>query len=735
MVGVTIQCSFRRHSRLRLLFSSAVLCVSLAVAGSVSAAGRPPTVAATADAFIAHEPGADLWVIGSADLELTVGFDASRTLTIQKLFNPATGRSWDIKPGADTTVTLAGETITLAASGGSTALVSADVATTDFGVVLTFTFDQRSHGARIQRFYACYAGSPTIETWTRIDVSSSASVEVSNLVAWRLTMPNAVVRWLGGLRGDSADNVEAGAFELADRNLDPGERIEIGSDRRSTEQFVPFVLIDDGRDEFYGGLMWSAAWRIGLERVGEQLNVSAFIPGVTTSVSATRGVELPHAFFGVTTHSVTDESGALRRFLINGIRHGRPLQPLVTYNSWFAYGVTVDEDAMVAEMDLASSLGVELFVLDAGWYVGAGQNGDFDFDSGLGTWTADTDRFPSSLASLADYAHGVGMKFGLWVEPARVALSTVDQPGLARQAWLATEGGEFGQPSNAQICLVHPEAFTWVFNKLVTLIDQVRPDYLKWDSNLWVNCDRGGHGHGSSDGGFQHVRALYAMLAALHARYPDLVIENVSGGGNRLDFGLLAYTDTAWMDDRTSPSDHVRHNLEGLTFAYPPSYLLSFLIDGDGDPIVGNDDLPYAVRSRMPGILGLTYRASQIDNDTAENLRGEIARYKRIRSTIARANATLLTAQAPVDPDSWDVLQEIADDGLSGVVFAFKGSASEGRFLVKPRSLLPEATYDVESFDVGLLGSARGDILMADGIELNHTPAMSRAHVIVLTAR
>jgi alpha-galactosidase len=623
----------------------------------------------------------------------------------------------------------------LTASGGSVSLVSTDAHSIAAGVLLTFTFEHRARGVRIERVYACYSGSPTIETWTRI-LATTGSVDISNLIAWRLTMPNAVVHWLGGLRGDSADNEEAGAFELADRSLDPGERIEIGSDRRSTEQFVPFVLVDDGRDEFYGGLMWSGAWRIAIERNGDRLNVSALLPNVTTAATPTRSVELPHAFYGITTHSMTDESGALRRFLINGIRHGRPLAPLVTYNTWFAYGVTVNEDAMVAEMDLAASLGVELFVLDAGWYVGAGQNGDFDFDSGLGTWAADPDRFPSSLASLADYAHGVGMKFGLWVEPARVALSTVDQPGLARQNWLATEGGEYGQPANAQICLVHADAFSWLYNKLVTLIDQVRPDYLKWDNNLWVNCERPGHGHGASDGGFQHVQALYALLGALHTRYPDLVIENVSGGGNQLDFGMLAATDVAWMDDRTSPSAHVRHNLEGLTLTYPPAYLLSFLIDAPDEPIAGSADLPLAIRSRMPGVLGLTYRADGIDSDTAEQLRQEIARYKRIRSTIALANATLLTSQAPIDdPAGWDVLQEIAEDGQSGLIFAFKADNTEGRLIVRPRSLLPDATYQAESFDAGVLGVARGDVLMADGIELNHTPAMSRAHVIVLTAR
>src|SRR5256885_1662934 len=85
---------------------------------------RPgPTIAQFGDAFIAHESAADTWVIGSEDLELTVGFDASRTLTVQTLVNPTTGRKWDITPGPDTTVTLAGETLTLTAS-GTLALVS-----------------------------------------------------------------------------------------------------------------------------------------------------------------------------------------------------------------------------------------------------------------------------------------------------------------------------------------------------------------------------------------------------------------------------------------------------------------------------------------------------------------------------------------------------------------------------------------------------------------------------------
>ena len=706
----------------------------LLAAATSRAADRAPIVAARGDAFVAHQSGSDVWSIGSANLELVVGFDASRALALQRLFNPANGRALDITPAPAFGITAGGERITLTSS-GAVALVSGTAEATEHGVTLTFTFEHRAQRLLFTRVFACYPGSPTIETWTRIASSGGDGTALTDLVAWSLTMPLGNVRWLGGLRGDSAnsDGASEDAFVFAEHDFEPGERLDLGSEGRSSEQFVPFFLVDDGRDEFFGGLMWSGAWRATLERADDRLRVTVSFPGVGTTVTAARPFELPHTFFGVAAKATTDETGALRQFVLQGIRHGRPFQPLVTYNTWFVYGTRVNEDAMVAEIDRAASLGVELFVMDAGWYLGAGETSDFDFDAGLGSWTADPDRFPSGLASLADYAHGVGLKFGLWVEPERVSLATVGKEGLAQEPFLATRGNDYGSGLNAQICLAGAAGRKWVMDQLVALIDRVRPDYLKWDNNFWINCDRAGHGHGAADGNMAHVQALYGILDELRRRYPDLLIENVSGGGARLDFGMMAFTDTAWMDDRTSPASHVRHNLEGLTFAFPPAYLLSFLIDADGEPIAGADDLPLLTRSRGAGILGLTYRTETIDDDTASLLKQQIAEYKTYRDIITQSNATLLTDQAPVDSNSWDVLQEVTDDARSALMFGFKGDGQDGRLVVRPRGLLPDATYDVRSLDVGPLGASRGDLLMQDGIELVHSGG-SRAHVLVLTA-
>jgi hypothetical protein len=141
------------------------------------------------------------------------------------------------------------------------------------------------------------------------------------------------------------------------------------------------------------------------------------------------------------------------------------------------------------------------------------------------------------------------------------------------------------------------------------------------------------------------------------------------------------------------------------------------------------------MRSRAAGILGLTYNTALMDDGTADLLRQQIAEYKSYRDIITQSNAALLSAQAPVDPSSWDVIQEVSDDARSALIFGFKGDPADGRTIVRPRGLLPDALYVVSSIDVGPLGEASGELLMQDGIELIHSGGSSRAHLLILRAK
>ena len=375
-------------------------------------------VATRGDAFISHG-GGDIWSIGSAGIELTLAFDSSRALVPTALTNRESGRSWNLGAEPDVSVTIAGQRVILA-NGGPTAFTGATARATDTGVRLDFAFEHRAQRLRITRSYAAYPGAPTIETWTRIEATTNQMVAVTGLTGWQLTIPHGTVRWIGGLRGDSADTHDLGAFSFDDRNLEPGERVEIGASRRSTEDFLPFFTVQGDGDRFYGGLMWSGAWRLTFERHDESLHIDAHFPDVGHDCQPAGAARRAAHVLRRHRRPQPGRDRAVRK--LHRQRHpprtavstARHLQHLVSVRHanhrgrrWWPRWIA------------RRALGVELFVLDAGWWVGAGRERPFDFDSGLGDWTDDRDRFPSSLASLADYAHGLGMKFGLWVEPER----------------------------------------------------------------------------------------------------------------------------------------------------------------------------------------------------------------------------------------------------------------------------------------------------------------------------
>jgi alpha-galactosidase len=453
-----------------------------------------------------------------------------------------------------------------------------------------------------------------------------------------------------------------------------------------------------------------------------------------TTVVEDEAVDGPHVLFGAVTGGFAQASAALRSYVLPGIRDGRPIRPLVTYNSWYAHGTAIDEASMRGEMLRAAALGIELFVIDAGWYAGAGAAGLWDFDSGLGSWEPDSARFPNGLRPLTDYAHSLGMKFGIWVEPERVNLSLVGAPGV-EESWLATSGGHYGADHAAQICFASAAARRWVLAHLAGLIDSVQPDYLKWDNNMWINCDRPGHRHGATDGNFAHVKGLYTVLSALRTRYPALLIENVSGGGNRLDLGMLQFSDVAWMSDRTEPSVHVRHNLQGLSAVFPPAYLLSFVIDRDEEPLHRAADMSLYFRSRMQGALGLSFKNEGFSDAELTTMANEIGIYKTMRGTIGDASASLLSSQAQsANGPAWDVLQELVAGAGQLLVTAVQSDLGVHQINVKPTRLQPETTYGVRSVESGLLGTATGADLMANGIDLLQSP-MSAAHVLVITAQ
>jgi alpha-galactosidase len=699
------------------------------------------TLAADGDASISQDAAAGTWTLRAGGAALTLAIDRSRDFELVSVISPS-GQKWAGGTVPDTSVHVGTRTVPFGNRAAGFAYENAAVTTSGNTLRLDATYALASANLTVTRHYAIVAGSPSFETWTTY---AAASVALSDLNVIQLTIPAGTIHWLTGLEGDTAGAPDAStadtAFTLEQQSLAIGKQLTLGAVNRASEQIVPWFTVDrttsastggtSVSDEFFAALMWSGAWTATFDRTAAGLLLSIGLPAMTTTVQS--AAEGPHVVFGVASGGIAGATSALRSYIFDGIRGGRPITPLVTYNTWFAYGTGIDEQSMRAEMTRVAALGVELFVVDAGWYANTGIAGPYDFDAGLGSWTADPARFPNGLKPLRDYAHDLGMRFGLWVEPERVSLALVGAPGV-EESWLATIGGSYGSDHAAQICLASAAARAWLLDRLAALIDEVQPDYVKWDNNMLINCDRSGHGHGATDGNFAHTSGLYDLLAALRARYPDLLIENVSGGGNRLDIGMLRYSDAGWMDDRTAPASHVRHNLEGLSAVFPPAYLLSFVTDHSdgGEPLHDAPDLPLYFRSRMGGALGLCFRSDSFAEGDERAIEREIAIYKEMRGTISVAAASLLTPQAETtDPPPWDALQESASGADQVVITAFQSDEGVPRFTITPSGLDADLTYQVQSVDTGVLGEATGAELMQSGIEIVESPN-SAAHVLII---
>jgi alpha-galactosidase len=664
------------------------------------------------------------WVVSNALVTYGVGFDANGDLVAQDLRRTGQARSWRPSPVRDTVFRIDDRELGL--SRNDTAgfrHVGADVADVGTGLELRLSFENLRDGIRARRVYAIYPQVAIIEAWTELESMNGRSNAVSEMVSLQVVVDGALVTSVDGLSGPRD---AGGPFAVRRHVISEASPLVLEEHGRSTQRALPLVTVASANGTLISGLMWSGAWRMDLVgRPGGRTELTAWLSTTTTSVTPARRVSMPHAVLGLVEGDEAQVAPALHRFIVSVLRGGRRLEPLVTYNTWFSSGTLIDEASIERSMHAAAAAGAELFELDAGWYEGAGEQGAFDFSSGLGTWRVDREKFPHGLRELAERAHGLGMKFGVWVEPERVDLRTIGQPGMAREAWLMRDAGlyEPGVPNDqartAMIDFGNAEARDWVFQKLVQLIEESGADHIKWDNNAWVNNTRPLQGGGSSDGNFRHVTGLYQLLGALKERFPALLIENCSGGGNRMDLGLVRYTDAGWMDDRTSPSAHVRHNLQGLTTFLPPAYLLSYLLHDAAEPMHEAADLPLYARSRFPGVFGLSFPPDSLDERDIERVRAEVDRWKGLRELQRSASAVLVSPQV-LGPESgpWDGTLLISPGQDHAVLYAFQNDGEVSGANMRLRGLARTFEYVAHSDTEGELGVVSGASLIDDGIDL-----------------
>lgn len=221
-------------------------------------------------------------------------------------------------------------------------------------------------------------------------------------------------------------------------------------------------------------------------------------------------------------------------------------------NTWESMQFNVSATKVDQLTEQAHELGIQMIVVDDGWF--ANRHGE---DGQLGDWSTDPDKFPAGLAPLARKAHDFQMRFGLWVEPEMVTMNS--QLYQQHPNWVLQYQGRQPITARHQLVLDLSQAAVrqYLLTVLTDLVHDNQLDYLKWDMNRHLTQVGSPHLATAQQGEvyYRYVIGLYDLLAQLRKACPNLIIENCSAGGGRLDFGMLAYTNQTWISDLTDPID------------------------------------------------------------------------------------------------------------------------------------------------------------------------------------
>ncbi|MFI1469006.1 alpha-galactosidase [Streptomyces wuyuanensis] len=591
--------------------------------------------------------------------------------------------------------------------------------------VLRLDFEDPVHGLLLGLHYRMRDDADVIERWAAVTrTGDGPAPELLRADAAVFTLPPRDRRRLSQLHGRWAAE-----SRLVRSELTHGEKV-IGSRRGHTgHQHLPWVAVDDGAateesGEVYGcALGWSGSWRIAVQYLPDgQVQIAG---GAGHDDSGLLLLGPGETYVSPVFAGLWSDGGfgaASRAWHAWQLAHVVPdagTSRPVLYNSWEATGFDISEEQQRELAVRAAAMGVELFVVDDAWF------GRRTSDrAGLGDWTPNPDRFPRGLKPLADEAHALGMRFGIWVEPEMVNADS--DLYRAHPDWVQHHRGRTRTEFRNQLVLnlAREDVREHLWEQLDALLSSTPVDYVKWDFNRCFT-DAGWPGEPYPQRLWvEHVHGLYALLDRLRAVHPRVAFESCSGGGGRIDLGILSRTDQVWTSDNTDPLDRlaIQHGFGQL---HPARVMAAWVTDSPNDQLNGRvSSLRFRFVSAMAGVLGIGGDLTGWSEAELAEARGWVELYKEIRPVVQHGE--LYRLRPPEDVPS--AVQYVHGDEV--VVLAWLPSQRYGERPPPLRLRGLDSAAEYECRDTGR--RHRGAVLLHHGL---HTGLNGDLDAVVLRFR
>ncbi|MBO4217998.1 MAG: alpha-galactosidase [Erysipelotrichaceae bacterium] len=292
----------------------------------------------------------------------------------------------------------------------------------------------------------------------------------------------------------------------------------------------------------------------------------------------------------------------------------------VLINSWEGFGFSFTEDSLLSLAEQAGDLGCELFVLDDGWF--RERNNDL---SGLGNYDTDLSKLPEGLGALADRIRKKGLQFGLWVEPESVSVES--DLYRCHPDWAIHDPLHDDLYGRHQLLLdlTRKDVQDFIVENVTRIIEETKVSYIKWDMNRQLLADDQNYAH-------RYLLGLYSVLERIFSRYPQLLLESCSSGGNRFDLGMACFSPQIWTSDDTDPVERIRIQ-KNASYLYPLSMMGAHVAAEVSAQSLRRTPLSLRFNVAAYGDLGYELDLGKLSDWEKKEISRQIAFYKLHRRT------------------------------------------------------------------------------------------------------
>lgn len=504
------------------------------------------------------------------------------------------------------------------------------------------------------------------------------------------------------------------------RTLEPGLQ-GIGSRRGSSSaEQNPFLALkrretNENRGEVYGfSLVYSGNHR-------ELAEVDAFHvtrvqlgihpDGFEWPLEMGESFQSPEAVLVYSDQGLNGMSQTFHRLYRTRLARGywRDRERPVLINNWETTGPDFTEEKLLEIASVGKALGVELFVLDDGWF----GNRENDF-TGLGDWyVKNWEKLPGGIEGIAEKIHGYGLEFGLWFEPEMVN----EDSDLYRRHpdWILCPPERVPSPSRNQYVLdfSRKEVVDYIYSMMEEVLTKARVSYVKWDMNRYITECYSRAKEPWEQGKVMHeyILGVYELYERLIRKFPHVLFESCASGGGRFDPGMLYYAPQAWTSDDTDAMERLKIQY-GTSLVYPLSSMGAHVSETPNQQVGRITPLATRANAAMFGVFGYELDLGGLSEAETELVCAQIAFAKQHRGLVMTGDFYRLSSPFQGNDAAWMVVSEDKTEALAGF-YRMSGVPNGGWIRLKLAGLDPDKNYHLDSDDSGLYG---GDELMNAGM-------------------